>query len=171
MTTTQSSDPDGIEERHRELVQVIGEALLGVAPEGFLRVDLVVRISVAARDLTATAYLPDGRSLGLAVPEGLADAFAELRQLTHVPGRGAWFSARCAVTAPASIDVGYNFDHDPRWDPEVPAAHFARDLEAFPRAEAYLPDWLRDRVASARDAQSHGAQPHGAQSHDEEQRA
>ncbi|ACU40297.1 hypothetical protein KCV87_23495 [Actinosynnema pretiosum subsp. pretiosum] len=156
MTTTQSSGPDGAEERHRELVQVIGEALLGVAPEGFLRVDLVVRISVAARDLTATAYLADGRSLGLAVPEGVADAFAELRQLVHVPGRGTWFSARCAVNAPAEIHVGYNFDHDPKWDPEVPAAHHARDLEAFPRDEAYLPDWLRDRLAQA---------------HDEEQRA
>lgn len=150
MTTTQPSGPPSSEQRHQELMQRIGGMLLDVAPEGFRRVDVVVRMTVAVQDVTITVYMPDGSTPEVFPPEGLVPAFAELRQVVHTPGRGTWFSARCVINAPTRIDISYNMDHDPLWNPPIPAAHFAEDLEVFPRDEVYVPDWLREKLAEAR---------------------
>lgn len=146
MSTTQPADRPTPEQRHDELLQHIGGMLLDVAPDDFRRIDLLVRMTVAVQDATLKVYMPDRGTPEAMPPEGLIAAFQELRQVLYQPGRGTWFSARCVVNAPARIDITYNFDHDPRFDPPVPAADFARDLEAFPRDEAFVPDWLRAKL-------------------------
>ncbi|CAL9674435.1 hypothetical protein SUDANB95_07730 [Actinosynnema sp. ALI-1.44] len=148
MSTTQPSGQSA-SERHDELLQVIGGLLLDAAPDGFRRIDLLVRMTVAVQDLALTVYMPDGSTPEVLPPEGLAEAFAQMRQANYQPGRGAWFSCRCVVNAPLRIDITYNFDHDPQFDPPVPAADFARDLAAFPRDDAFVPDWLRAKLAEA----------------------
>ncbi|MBB5806083.1 hypothetical protein F4560_005851 [Saccharothrix ecbatanensis] len=149
MSPTQPSDRPAPEQRHDELLQHIGGMLLDAAPEGFRRIDLLVRMTAAVRDVTLKVYMPDGGTPEVVPSEGLTAAFQEMRQVLYQPGRGTWFSARCVVNAPARIDVTYNFDHDPKFDPPVPAADFARDLQAFPRDEAYVPDWLRAKLVEA----------------------
>ncbi|WP_063746995.1 hypothetical protein [Saccharothrix sp. NRRL B-16314] len=149
MSTTQPSDRSASEQRHDELLQHIGGVLLDAAPDGFRRIDLLVRMTVAVQDATLKVYMPDRGTPEVVPPEGLIAAFQELRQVLYQPGRGTWFSARCVVNAPARIDVTYNVDHDPGFDPPVPAADFARDLQVFPRDEAYLPDWLRAKLVEA----------------------
>ena len=148
MSTTQPSG-QAASERHDELLQVIGGLLLDAAPDGFRRVDVLVRMTVAVQDIALTVYMPDGSTPEVLPPEGLPEAFGEVRQVLYQPGRGAWFSCRCVVNAPLRIDITYNFDHDPQFVPPVPAADFARDLEAFPRDEAFVPDWLRAKLAEA----------------------
>ncbi|GAA3842351.1 hypothetical protein GCM10022243_05930 [Saccharothrix violaceirubra] len=130
-------------------MQRIGNLLLDVAPPDFRRVDLLVRLTVGVQDAELTVYRQDGTSLAADLPDGLLAAFTEMRQVLYRPGRGAWFSARCVVNAPARIDITYNVDHDPKFVPEIPAEHFARDLEVFPRDEAFTPDWLRRKLAGA----------------------
>ncbi|WP_447004412.1 hypothetical protein ACRAKI_33100 [Saccharothrix isguenensis] len=161
MSPTQPSDRPAPEQRHDELLQHIGGVLLDAAPDGFRRIDLLVRMTVAAQDATLRVYMPD-RSTPQVVPsEGLITAFQEMRQVLYQPGRGTWFSARCVVNAPVSIDVTYNFDHDPGFDPPVPAADFVRDLQAFPRDEGFIPDWLRAKLVEA-SADPAEARPEGA---------
>jgi hypothetical protein len=142
MTTTLPNS----EERHEELMQEVGGLLLDVAGEDFRRVDVLVKMTVAVHDLTMTVYLTDGSTAEVAPPERLLTAFAELREVVHRPGRGTWFSARAVLNAPARIDITYNLDHDPQWRPEIPAVHFVRDLEVFPRDEVFVPDWLRSKL-------------------------
>ncbi|MEU5691214.1 hypothetical protein [Actinosynnema sp. NPDC020468] len=149
MSTTQPSGQATSEQRHAELLQRVGGLLLDAAPADFRRIDVLVRLTVPVQDLALTVYLPDGSTPEVAPPDGLLAAFTELRQVVNKPGRGTWFSARCVVNAPARIDITYNLDHDPRFVPDVPASVFARDLEVFPRDEAYTPDWLRDRLVEA----------------------
>ncbi|MEU4742639.1 hypothetical protein AB0G02_19550 [Actinosynnema sp. NPDC023658] len=149
MSTTQPSGRPTSEQRHDELLQHIGGMLLDAAPEGFRRIDVLVRMTVAVQDATLKVYMPDGSTPEVMPPEGLNAAFQEMRQVLYQPGRGTWFSARCVVNAPVRIDITYNFDHDPRFDPPVPAADFARDLQVFPRDEAFVPDWLRAELVEA----------------------
>ncbi|MFC6089575.1 hypothetical protein Q5530_10305 [Saccharothrix sp. BKS2] len=149
MSTTQPSGRPTSEQRHDELLQHIGGLLLDAAPGGFRRIDVLVRMTVAVQDVAMTVYMPDRSTPEAFPPEGLAAAFQEMRQVLHQPGRGTWFSARCVVNAPARIDITYNFDHDPLFDPPVPAADFARDLRVFPRDDAYTPDWLRAKLVEA----------------------
>ena len=151
MTTTQPSGPpasesDGAEE---ELMQRIGAMLLEVEPEGWRRIDLLVKLNVKVHDTELAVYLENGKTAEVVPPEGITKLFAELRQLHHKPGRGTWFSARLTVDAPGRMDFSYNMDHDPLWNPPIPAEFWARDLEVFPRDEAFIPAWLSTRIAAA----------------------
>ncbi|RKT57637.1 hypothetical protein [Saccharothrix australiensis] len=149
MSTPEPTGPPAAEQRHDELLQRIGGLLLAAVPEDFRRVDLLVRMTVAVQDLALTVYRPDGSTPEVLPPEGLTAAFREMREVLYQPGRGTWFSCRCVVNAPARIDITYNFDHDPLFAPPVPATDFARDLAAFPRDDAFIPDWLRAELAEA----------------------
>jgi hypothetical protein len=46
-------------------------------------------------------------------------------------------------------ETTFNFDEDPRWWPYVPPTVFSRDLEAFPRTEEHIPEWLRAALVEA----------------------
>jgi hypothetical protein len=137
-------------QRHEELLQQIGGDLLDVVPDGFRRIDVMVKSLVSVRDVIMTVYMADGSTPAVPPPPRLDAAFAELRRLVHRPGRGTWFTARCVVNAPSRITINYNLDHDPLMFPPVPASGFARDLEAFPRDRSHIPDWLRTKLAEAR---------------------
>lgn len=136
--------------RHEELMQQIGGDLLDVVPDGFRRIDVMVKILVSVRDVIMTVYLEDGSTPAVTPPPRLGAAFAELRRLVYRPGRGTWFTARYVVNAPTRININYNLDHDPLMFPPVPASDFARDLEAFPRDPSHIPDWLRAKLDEAR---------------------
>lgn len=151
MTTTQpSGHPTSEQERQNELMQQIGGALLDVVPDGWRRVDLMVKMNVAVQDLALTVYLSDGSTPEVVPPDSLAAAFAELRQLLYQPGRGTWFAARLSMNPPGRMDISYNLDHDPKWFPSIPASYWVRDLEVFPRDEGFIPDWLREKIEEAR---------------------
>ena len=149
MTTAEPSSPDDAEARHQELLQVIGGAVLDLVPEHWRRADLVVRMAADERDSALTIYSEDRTAVQREVPDEVLDAFAELREIVHVPGRGTWFSARCAVNAPDRIDVSYNLDHDPLWPSPLPAAVWAADLAGHPRDEVFVPYWLREKLDDA----------------------
>ena len=153
MTTTQPSGHPTSEsdDREEELMQRIGAMLLDVAPEAWRRIDLLVKLNVKVHDFELTVYLENGKTAEVFPPEGLTKVFAELRQLLYQPGRGAWFAARLTLDAPGRLDLSYNMDHDPLWNPPIPAEYWARDLEVFPRDEAFIPDWLRAKLDDAGD--------------------
>lgn len=130
------------------LMQQIGDAVLDVLPARWRRVDLLVRMTVAVHDLALTVYLEDGSTADVEAPDGrVVAAFAELRRMLCRPGRGTWFAARLSVDPPGRMNISYNLDHDPKWFPPIPASYWVRDLEAFPRDEEFIPDWLREKLA------------------------
>jgi len=153
MTTTQPSGRPTSEsdDREEQLMQRIGAMLLEVEPEGWRRIDLLVKLNAKVHDFELAVYLEDGKTAEVYPPEGLTKVFAELRQLTYRPGRGAWFSVRLSVDAPGRMNFSYNMDHDPLWAPPIPAEYWVRDLEVYPRDEAFIPTWLRARLDEARD--------------------
>jgi len=138
------------QQRHDASLDRIGDALLDAVPDGWRRVDLMVKMSVAVQDLALTVYLADGSTREVVPPDSLLPEFVELRRSIYRPGRGAWFSARLSIDPPGSVRITYNLDHDPGWVPPIPAAHWARDLEMFPRDERFVPDWLRVKIEEAR---------------------
>ena len=78
MSTTQPSGRPTSEQRHDELLQHIGGMLLDAAPDGFRRIDLLVRMTVAVQDATLKVYMPDRGTPEVMPPEGLNAAFQEL---------------------------------------------------------------------------------------------
>jgi hypothetical protein len=136
------------QQRYEELLQMIGGALLGAAPQGWRRIDLIARIAEGVQDFGLTVIMGDGSYAEVNPPAQAAQAFIELRRVMY-DERGAWLSARYMMNPPGEFQIFYNYDFDPQWEPPVPPAVFKRDLETYPRPPARVPEWLRRVVDQA----------------------
>ena len=137
-----------------QLVQELCDALGAAAPANFRRARLQVWASILTYQLEASAEMPDGSSVVVEIPP-VTEKLALLRWQMYQPGRGTWFSAWFEVRAGEPPAAGFNYDRDPGWFPPVPATLFARDLESFPRADEYIPGWLREKLEEAATLEEH----------------
>ncbi len=96
---------------------------------------------------------PDGTNGYSLPPRPVLPLLDELREVMYRPGSGTWFSAAWTLTkddaGQVSVDVSFNFDEEPDWDPPIRAFNYAVDQEDFPRDEEHMPDWLRERIEQA----------------------
>ncbi|SDG91402.1 hypothetical protein SAMN05216553_11383 [Lentzea fradiae] len=116
------------------------------APVGWNRVTLDVWANVLSYELSASAQDAQGRFAGEVRLAEITDQLQELREEMYEEGRGTWLSARFVLHRGGEPEVTFNFDEDPRWSPELHPMMFVRDLEAFPRTDEHVPDWLRETV-------------------------
>jgi hypothetical protein len=141
--TTGQWDENARRRRYDELLQQIGASLIGAAPQGWRRIDVVARLAEGVQDYGLTVIMPDMSTPEMELPAVAAQAFPELRTVTYQPARGAWLSARYVINPPGEFRIFYNTDHDPLWSPPLPPAVLARDLATFPRPAEQVPGWLR----------------------------
>lgn len=150
------------QQRYEELLQQIGAALIGAAPEGWRRIDLVAKIAEGVQDFGLTVIMSDLSYVEVDPPGEAGQALVELRKLMYRPELGAWLSARYVINPPGEFRIFYNYEHDPLWDPPVPPAVLRRDLQTYPRPEDKVPGWLRHTIEQA-DASR--PEPHRPDSH------
>ncbi|HEX6471954.1 MAG TPA: hypothetical protein VF069_22865 [Streptosporangiaceae bacterium] len=134
------------EDRYDRMIQDIGRVLLRAAPAGWRRIDLKVLMVTAGHDITLTIIMNDGTTTTVEPPAAIARLCAELRARMYRPGEGTWFGLRFTLDPPGDFHVSYNFDFDPLWRPPIRPDVFADDVAAFPRDEAHIPDWLREKL-------------------------
>lgn len=142
-----SQPGNAVSARKKELSDQAGWALVDAVPEGWRRIDLRLLVSAGVHDALLTVTMADGSHPAIDPPQEAIDALLERRPLGHVPGEGTWFSHRLVIEPPGKVSSIFNFDNDPLWSPSIPAEAWQRDLAEFPRDEAHLPGWLRDRLA------------------------
>ncbi|GLZ29449.1 hypothetical protein Lesp02_16390 [Lentzea sp. NBRC 105346] len=131
------------------VIDALLAALRAGAPVGWARVRLDVWANVTAYEIAASAQDSHGRFAGeVRLPEVTRELVA-LRDEMYEPARGAWLSARFVVNREGEPEVSFNYDDDPQWSPQLQPGQFVRDLEAYPRAEDRVPQWMRDVVARA----------------------
>ncbi|WP_307845721.1 hypothetical protein [Saccharomonospora sp. NB11] len=140
-------------ESQRELLRTMGLALLDAVPEGWRRVDLFCRMTVDVEDFVLTVLMADGTTADVPIPEVCFSATRDLRRVMYEPDEGTWFSMRFMLDPPAQMHVNFNFFWDPRWRSPLESRNWVRDLEAFPRPDDRIPDWLRAELAGARPQQ------------------
>ncbi|WP_229693353.1 hypothetical protein [Lentzea pudingi] len=116
------------------------------APVGWNRVTLDVWANVLSYELAASAQDAQGRFAGEVRLAEITDQLQGLRERMYVEGRGTWLSARFVLHREAEPEATFNFDENPRWSPELHPMMFVRDLEAFPRTDEHVPNWLRKTV-------------------------
>ncbi|WP_410649849.1 hypothetical protein [Amycolatopsis sp. cmx-4-54] len=127
-----------------ELTGGIASALLEAAPDAWVRISLTVSATVMAYDYATEIQLADGRNGDVDLPPEVRGGFRELRARMYEQDRGTWFSATLVLEEGAPPEFSFNFDEDPQWWPPLHPTAFTRDLEAFPRDETNIPQWLRD---------------------------
>ncbi len=85
-----------------------------------------------------------GGSFQWQLPDEALPFFAQLRDGMARPGRGTWFSLKFHLVHPDTYSVEFNRDHEPDWTSPPAAAHYAEELELYPRES--VPDWLRAKA-------------------------
>ncbi|GGC97119.1 hypothetical protein GCM10011512_25160 [Tersicoccus solisilvae] len=124
----------------------VARQLHALIPPAFEKIDMRVSATHAVQTSVITAEDQQGNRQSLQGSDEVDDAVDDLRAAMYRPGSGTWFSAVLTVTAAGKADASYNYDDEPTWPFPVDPQVYATDLEAFPRDDAHLPEWLRQKV-------------------------
>ncbi|QGU06944.1 hypothetical protein COCCU_04990 [Corynebacterium occultum] len=113
---------------------------------GWERFELLIRL-VADQNPAELRVFGGVEVRELPVPEGVLRGAQAAREATAASGIGAWFGVSSIMhnrrsQAGADFDIRdrFNWDHEPAWDPPLPAEVYARDFESFPRDARLVPD-------------------------------
>ncbi|MDA3646475.1 hypothetical protein LZ318_04490 [Saccharopolyspora indica] len=148
--TSASGPPDSGSPDPRELLNDLCNEMVDLAPEeGWLRIDLMSKMTVPVQDLSFTVIMEDGSSPEVTPTDEFNVILAKLRTAMYQPDPGAWFSARVMISPPAKVNYHFNYEFEPEWDPPIEAGCYVEDLEMFPRDPLAMPVWLKDRVHEA----------------------
>jgi hypothetical protein len=138
-------------ELQAEIVRTFSDAIDGEWGHGSLWFVQVGGVASAGNTVTR----PDGSSQRIRLPRSILRAFSKLRQSMYLPERGAWLSAHVEVAPSGDFGFTFNYDRRVHLDGDgrdifesVPSESdllngdsYLRDLETFPRAEEFIPDW------------------------------
>lgn len=120
-----------------------GKLLEDIGPD-WARIDLKVSMAANVDDYQYATLNQDGSVRERELPaDQLRRPFSDLREVLWEEEKGTWFSIRFTIDAPDNSQTEYNFEVDPVWDPPISPDVWAKDLEIFPRAEAWRPRWLQ----------------------------
>jgi hypothetical protein len=133
--------PDLREAEPAQVVRWIGGWLMDAAPEGWLRIDMTVRLTTSVEEISLAVVMPDGSAARMEPPPDVSPLLHELRKKKYIRGRGTWLSMRMALEPSGDYVVTYNYDLDPMWDPPVEIEVYDQDFEVFDRDAEWLPAW------------------------------
>lgn len=94
----------------------------------------------------------DGTERPAHAPIDLIDIAESLRDVMYRSGAGTWFSATIAVSSAGKVSADFNYTDEPAWSADVAPILYVQDFEKYPREDAQMPDWLRQRLAEAENA-------------------
>jgi hypothetical protein len=129
-----------------QLTRQVGRALLTVAGEGWREVRAEYRSAGRHVEVDVFVTGPDGAPQLVRPPVEVVEGLGKLRQGMYRPGRGTWLSAMYLLEPPSSFSAEFEPDVEPHWRRVPPPIGFADELRFYPRAEEYIPDWLRQRA-------------------------
>jgi hypothetical protein len=132
--------------QQQQLVKTIGRELLKVVPTGWKRIQADYRAAGRHIEVDVIITGPDGAARPVPPPPEVVRLFGQLRTDMYQPGRGTWISANYVIEPPASFNVDFDPDTEPRWRRLPPPIGFQDELRFFPRAEQRIPDWWRQRA-------------------------
>jgi hypothetical protein len=135
-------------EQQRQLVGQIGQALVVALPPGWRQIRAEYRSAGRHVEADVVVTGPDGTPRPVPPPPEVLRLLGVLRTGMYQPGRGTWLAA-VLVFGPANVlSADYQPDVEPRWRRPPPPIGFQDELRFFPRAEQFIPAWLRQRAAA-----------------------
>ncbi|WET78555.1 ferredoxin [Amycolatopsis sp. QT-25] len=133
-------------EQQQQIVAQIGNGLASMAPPGWRRLRTEHR--AVGRHLETDVLItgPDGTTQPIAPPPELVQLLGTLRAGMYQPGQGTWLGMTLTFDAVQGTSVDFTLDQEPAWRRTPPPIGFQDELRFFPRADQYLPPWLRQRA-------------------------
>jgi hypothetical protein len=129
----------------QQILTRIGTKLLAEVPEDWERVTYFIQSVIDHSSAEVVVEFPDGTSRRESLPAEVFSLTDELRAGMYQEGKGTWFSMRYVISRPGKFNVDFNYDEDPGIT--FPTSQgFTKDLRYFPREEANIPEWLREKL-------------------------
>ncbi|HLU98107.1 MAG TPA: immunity protein YezG family protein [Thermobifida alba] len=129
----------------QQILTRIGTKLLAEVPEDWERVTYFIQSVVDHSSAEVVVEFPDGTSRRESLPAEVFSLTDELRAGMYQEGKGTWFSMRYVISRPGKFNVDFDYDEDPGIT--FPTSQgFTKDLRYFPREEANIPEWLREKL-------------------------
>ena len=131
------------------LTKQVGRAMVAVAGPRWQKLRAEYR-SVGRHvevDLIVTGA--DGVPVSVRPPVEMVEGLRTLRGGMYRAGRGTWISAVYEIEPPGDYAVEFEPDIEPPWRRVPPPIGFIDELRFFPREDAHIPEWLRERVQAA----------------------
>lgn len=146
MTNASASMDDG----HRdEVVNRVGALLAEIAPAGWTQLLCEYRSVGKHVEVDLLAFGADGSPSPVRPPAEVVSLLGRLRAGMYVQGRGTWLSAMLTVDPPGVVYADFAHHTQPRWRRNPPPVGFQDELRMYPRDDAHLPAWLRQRAGLA----------------------
>ncbi len=129
----------------QQILTRIGTKLLAEVPEDWERVTYFIQSVIDHSSAEVVVEFPDGTSRRESLPAEVFSLTDELRAGMYQEGKGTWFSMRYVISRPGKFNVDFDYDEDPGIT--FPTSQgFTKDLRYFPREEANIPEWLREKL-------------------------
>lgn len=129
----------------QQILTRIGTKLLAEVPEDWERVTYFIQSVIDHSSAEVVVEFPDGTSRRESLPAEVFSLMDELRAGMYQEGKGTWFSMRYVISRPGKFNVDFDYDEDPGIT--FPTSQgFTKDLRYFPREEANIPEWLREKL-------------------------
>jgi hypothetical protein len=136
------------EQRQRSIGQ-IGQVLAGSVPSGWRQLRAEYRAAGRHIEVDVIVTGPDGVARSVPPPPPVVQLLGNLRAGMYQPGRGTWLGVILVFDPVRPPHAEFVIDEEPRWRRLPPPVGFQDELRFFPRAEQFLPAWLRGRAGVA----------------------
>ncbi|HEY3709940.1 MAG TPA: ferredoxin [Amycolatopsis sp.] len=134
--------PDG----QRDLVARVGQALVSATAPGWRRLQVDYRAAGRHVEVDVLVVAPDGRAHPVRPHPEAVRLLGVLRSGMYQPGRGTWLSATLVFDPQRPPAAEFRPDQEPVWRQAPPPIGFRDELQFFPRADRFLPPWLRAKA-------------------------
>lgn len=133
-------------EQRQHLIRQVEQVLAAALPPGWRQSRVEYRAVGRHIEVDVVVTGLDGAAHLVQPPPPVPQLLGTLRTGMYQPGRGTWLGAVLVFEAGSLPSVEFMIDQEPRWRRLPPAIGFQDELRFFPRAETFIPGWLRQRA-------------------------
>lgn len=141
--------PDNRMTERDEMLRNLARLLPAAVLDSWEEIHLSYAAVVDAATVSCTVIRVDGTTTKVNPPYRAVRLLPDLRAGMFEPGQGTWFSMRYVVEQSGKYHTSFDYDGEPEFDFSLADASYAADLARFPRDEAHLPGWLKEKLAAA----------------------
>ncbi|MBR7825152.1 hypothetical protein KDK95_02455 [Actinospica sp. MGRD01-02] len=120
--------------------------LTSAAPEDWAEVSYKASVLGSVLEHTLLAVDKAGITYRIGDKDAIGAAVHELRRAEYTPANGPWFGLTVTLKSDGARLMSRRYGAAPAFEQPVPDDAYAEDLRVFPREDAAIPDWLRQKA-------------------------
>jgi hypothetical protein len=135
-------------DQREEIMRALARLLPAAVLDPWEEIHLAYSAIGDAEIMSCNVLRVDGTTSKVNPPYRAMRLLPGLRAGMFQPGKGTWFGLSYVVEQSGGYQVSFDYDGEPEFDVTLAATNYAVDFARFPRDDAYLPSWLKEKLAA-----------------------